>query len=107
MPGASFDYVLATGVPNDGSETVTLPDVFTNNGRVMVRATGFNFFDINSSNITIDVPPEPVVITFPNGIPAEFSDTDATEILVNIDPGTYTLDGSNLTMIYSVGLPFR
>ena len=104
--GASFDYVLATGVPNDGSETVTLPDVFTNNGRVMVRATGFNFFDINSSNITIDVPPEPVVITFPNGIPSEFSDTDATEILVNIDPGTYTLDGSNLTMIYSVGLPF-
>ena len=104
--GASFDYVLATGVPNDGSETVSLPAVFTNNGRVMVQATGFNFFDMNSSNITIDVPPEPVVITFPNGIPAVFSDTDPTDILVNIDPGTFTLDNSNLTMIYSVGLPF-
>ncbi|MFI4894045.1 MAG: zinc-dependent metalloprotease family protein, partial [Phycisphaerales bacterium JB058] len=57
-------------------------------------------------DVSVILPPEPVTVSFPNGIPTEFSDTDATEILVNIDPGTYTLDGSNLTMIYSVGLPF-
>ena len=104
--GASFDYVLATGTPNDGSQNVTLPDVFTNSGRVMVRASGLNFFDINSANITIDVPPEPVVITFPSGLPTDFSDTAPTEVLVNIDPGTFTLDPSNLIMIYGVGVPF-
>ncbi len=57
-------------------------------------------------DVSVILPPEPVTVSFPNGIPTEFSDTDATEILVNIDPGTYTLDVSNLTMIYSVGLPF-
>ncbi len=103
---ASFDYVLATGVPNDGSEVVSLPSVLTNNARVMVRASGFNFFDINSAPITIDIPPEPVVITFPNGIPTELDEGVATDILVNIDPGTFTLDPSSLTMFYGVDFGF-
>ena len=57
-------------------------------------------------DVSVILPPEPVEITFPSGVPTEFSDSEPTEILVNIDPGTFTLDPSELTMIYSVGLPF-
>jgi len=107
--GASFDYVLATGVPNDGSEIVTLPSVLTNNGRVMVRGSGFNFFDMNSAAITVDVPPEPIVVTYPNGLPTQLDEGEPTDILVHIDPGTFTLNTSELFMQYAVNfsVPFN
>ncbi len=107
--GASFDFVLASATSNDGSETVALPNIITNNGRVMVRATGLSFFDINSAPITVDVPPEPVVITYPNGVPTELDEAADTDILINIDPGTFTLDTDELFMLYSVNfnVPFN
>ena len=107
--GASFDFVLASATSNDGSETVALPNIITNNGRVMVRATGLSFFDMNSAPITVDVPPEPVVITYPNGVPTELDEAVDTDILINIDPGTFTLDTDELFMLYSVNfnVPFN
>jgi hypothetical protein len=107
--GATFDYVLASNTSNDGSESVTLPNIITNNGRVMVRATGLNFFDINSAPITIDVPPEPVVITYPSGLPSDLDEATATDLLINIDPGTFTLDTDELFILYSVNfnVPFN
>ncbi len=107
--GASFDYVLASGVSNDGSEVVTLPSVLTNNGRVMVRGTGFNFFDMNSAAITVDVPPEPIVVTYPSGLPTQLDEGEPTDILVNIDPGTFTLNANELFMQYAVNfnVPFN
>ncbi|RNC82850.1 MAG: hypothetical protein ED559_14090 [Phycisphaera sp.] len=99
--GASFDYILASAVPNDGSETVALPNIITNSGRVMVRATGLSFFDMNSAAITVDVPPEPVVISYPNGLPTELDEGVTTDFLVNIDPGTFTLDTDELFILHA------
>ena len=100
--GASYDYVLASGTPNDGSETVTLPNILTTQGRVMVTSTGFNqFFDTNNAAITIDVPPMPIVISYPNGLPTQLVDGQTTDILVHIDPGTFTLDPNGLFMTYA------
>jgi len=104
--GATFDYTLATATSNDGSETVALPNIITGAGRVMVRATGLNFFDMNSAPITIDIPPEPIVITYPNGLPTDLAEATATDILINIDPGTQTLDTNELFMLYAVNFNF-
>ncbi|MGP1273683.1 MAG: reprolysin-like metallopeptidase [Phycisphaerales bacterium] len=96
----SFPHVLASGTPNDGSETVTLPSVLTTQGYIMVEASSGAFLDINKAPITVDVPPEPVVISFPNGLPTEFNEGEPTTILVDIDPGTNTLSPSALFMFY-------
>lgn len=51
--GASFDYVLAANTPNDGSETITVPNIGTANARIMVEAVGNIFYAVNSSTFSI------------------------------------------------------
>ncbi|NPA45633.1 MAG: T9SS type A sorting domain-containing protein [Chlorobi bacterium] len=52
--GDSFDILLASNVPNDGSETVTLPSgLQTPTGRIMVRGHNNYFFDVSQGNIMI------------------------------------------------------
>lgn len=51
--GASFDYILASNTPNDGSETITVPNIGTSNARIMVEAVGNIFYAVNSSSFSI------------------------------------------------------
>jgi len=51
--GASFDYVLASNTPNDGTETITVPNVTTANARIMIEAVDNIFYAVNSSPFTI------------------------------------------------------
>ncbi|MEL6616073.1 MAG: zinc-dependent metalloprotease family protein, partial [Bacteroidota bacterium] len=61
--GASFDYVLTPSTANDGSETVTLPNLTTSQGRLLIRGVGNVFFNVN---------PQPFSVT-PGGPPAEIA----------------------------------
>lgn len=49
----NYDTVLASGVPNTGSHDITVPNVDTSLGRVMVKGAGNIFFDINRANIIV------------------------------------------------------
>ncbi len=51
--GVTFSTVLASNVPNDGSEVVTLPNVTVGQVRFMVEPTNNIFFDINNANLSI------------------------------------------------------
>jgi len=51
--GFTYPFTLATSVPNDGSETVTLPDTATTNARVKVKGAGNIFFNISRNNFKI------------------------------------------------------
>jgi hypothetical protein len=51
--GYTWPYTLATGVPNSGSASVTLPNVPTSQGRIKVKAAGNYFFDISNTNFTV------------------------------------------------------
>lgn len=44
---------LLTGTPNDGSESITIPDTLTNSGRIMIKGSHHIFFDINNANISV------------------------------------------------------
>lgn len=45
---------LLAGTPNDGSEAVTIPNVSTTTGRIMVKGSNHIFFDVNNANITVN-----------------------------------------------------
>jgi len=57
--GATFPTVLATGVANTGSTSVTIPEGPTTQARIRIEAEGNIFFDVSDVNFT--VPCEPPV----------------------------------------------
>lgn len=51
--GLNFTTTLASGVPNDGSETVVAPNVAATNCRIMVKPTGNIYYDVNTTPFAI------------------------------------------------------
>ena len=54
--GYTYPWVLAASTPNDGSQTVTVPNVATTKARIKVEAVGNVFFDLSNANFTITLP---------------------------------------------------
>jgi len=55
--GDLYPITLASGVPNNGSATITVPSVTTTTGRIMVRGAGNIFYDLNNAALTIVAAP--------------------------------------------------
>ncbi|MEP6924230.1 MAG: reprolysin-like metallopeptidase [Pyrinomonadaceae bacterium] len=51
--GQTFPTVISNSTPNDGFETVTVPNVTTATARIKVEAVGNIFFDVSNSNFAI------------------------------------------------------
>lgn len=51
--GLTFPTVLASNVPNDGLQSITVPNVTSQTCRVMVKPTGNIYYDINTTNFLI------------------------------------------------------
>lgn len=51
--GQTFPTVILASTPNDGSESITVPNVPTTMGRIKVEAVGNIFFDISDANFTV------------------------------------------------------
>ncbi len=51
--GLTFSIPLALNVPNDGSETITVPNLLGNANRIMMRGHGNIFYDVSNQNFTI------------------------------------------------------
>lgn len=51
--GTSFPTLVASNVPNDGSETITIPNSEGNQNRIMVRGDNHIFYDVSNTNFTI------------------------------------------------------
>lgn len=58
--GSTFPNVLLANTANDGSETVTIPNVATTTARIKVEAVGNIFFDISDVNFTTTASAAPV-----------------------------------------------
>ena len=54
--GLTYPITILSGTPNDGMETVAIPNNQTSNARIMVRGTNNIFFDISNTDFTISPP---------------------------------------------------
>ncbi|WP_284652352.1 reprolysin-like metallopeptidase [Flavobacterium terrisoli] len=54
--GLDFSVPLAMNVPNDGSQTITVPNLPGSTNRIMVRGHGNIFYDVSNQNFTILTP---------------------------------------------------
>lgn len=70
----TFQYVIATGVPNNGSYTGVYPNENATWGRIKVKASGNVYFDLNDKWIAVKK------INYPAGI------QDANKMEFNIYP---------------------
>ena len=51
--GQTYPFLLANGTPNDGAETVVMPNVASQTARIKVEAVGNVFFDISDANFSV------------------------------------------------------
>jgi|GEM_PF-1529171 len=51
--GYTYPYVLVANTANDGTETITVPNLQTTNGRFMIETTGHILFNVNEAPISI------------------------------------------------------
>ncbi|WP_108809397.1 GEVED domain-containing protein [Aquimarina spinulae] len=59
--GNTYPITLASAVPNDGSQQITIPDNEGGVNRIMVRGTNHIFFDVTNANFSItDGNPDPM-----------------------------------------------
>lgn len=52
--GVTFPITLKTNTPNDGSEDIIVPNNVTSSARIMVEAADNIFYNVNSTNFTIN-----------------------------------------------------
>ena len=75
--GTSFPTLLASKVPNDGSEIITVPNTPGTQNRIMVKGYDNIFYDLSNTNFTITAPGSTHTAAF-NGVSGEQNKTICT-----------------------------
>ena len=95
--GATFGTVLAESTPNDGSETLAMPNVDASAVRIKVEAVGNYFFDVNDAAFTlVAVPaPETTIVKGPENGAIVLESKQRFTFSSSVTPATFrcTLDG--------------
>jgi hypothetical protein len=62
--GMTFPTVISASTANDGSQSITVPNIATTTGRIKIEAVGNIFFDICDKNISVTAGPASVKAPF-------------------------------------------
>ena len=108
--GLSYPLTLATGVPNSGSASISVPNAPTAKARLMVEAADNYFFDISDANFTITPGPGPTITSFtpafgPVGTKVTITGTGlggATGVTINGMGATLVVGGTATSLMATV-----
>jgi uncharacterized protein (TIGR03437 family) len=96
--GLSFPFTLASSAPNNGTATISVPNMPTSTARVKVEAVGNIFFSISLANFTIT----------PNSTaPPALLTEKSTNRAIALDSVTFMRDPFPLTNTYNFSLDQR
>jgi subtilisin-like proprotein convertase family protein len=98
--GSSFPILLASKVPNDGSEIITVPNTVGTTNRIMVKGHNNIFLDVSNSNFSITAPTATMAIAF-NGVEGEQNKSvcQGSNAIFNLDYQVF--GGFNATTTFS------
>lgn len=74
--GVTWPYLLAENTPNDGSQTITAPNVVSTDCRILIEAVGNIFYAVNSKAFAVGYAVETTCNTYENN--TAFTLTDGT-----------------------------
>lgn len=102
--GFTYPILLASNVPNDGSETITVPNNVGNQNRIMVRGFKHIFYDISNTNFTIAAPTPSFTVAFSGVAGEQNKSTCSDSVTYNI---AYSAFGgfSGTTTFSATGAP--
>jgi hypothetical protein len=100
--GNTFPVVLRASTANDGSDTITVPNVPSVTARIKVEAVGNIFFDISNTNFIINAPPE---ITCPANVVAS-TDRGTCAAVVNFTATATDTDPVTISCTPASGTAF-
>ncbi len=109
--GSTFATAIVEGTSNDGTQSVTIPNMDTSQGRIKIKCSDNIFFNLNSGTITTDTPansaPSVNDLNFTvnageaNSNPFTASDADDNDLTFSIvsqpTQGTLSINGGNYT----------
>jgi subtilisin-like proprotein convertase family protein len=99
--GFNYPYLLASQVPNDGSEIITVPNQPGMTNRIMVKGNNHIFYDISNANFSISSAPTTFSVAF-NGIVGEQNKSNCTGADVSYTLPYATFGGFSGTTSFSV-----
>lgn len=99
--GYTYPILLASRVPNDGSEVILVPNNIGTTKRIMVKGNNHVFFDISNSNFTITAAPSTFGIAF-NGIEGEQNKDACQGSVVSYSFPYMTYGGFSASTAFSV-----
>lgn len=98
--GASFSTILASGIANDGSHEITVPDLKASKCFIMVEAVGNYFFALNAKSFSIGEFNEICTIYESTDTPLVIPDGDREGVSSVIQvPENVTVEGVKLYLI--------
>ncbi|WP_299180566.1 reprolysin-like metallopeptidase [uncultured Aquimarina sp.] len=93
--GDTYSIALATGVPNDGSHNITVPNVQGTQNRIMVKGSGNIFFDISNTDFEISgvVTPDTQAPSTPSSLTATNTTSSTTDLSWNASTDNVAVTG--------------
>ncbi len=99
--GLTYPTVLASNTPNDGTQTINVPNTPSTTCRIMVVCSNGNFFDISNNNFTITAATSDYTI---NTAPASISICQGINAVYTVNTGSIGGYSSNINLSVS-GVP--